>query len=288
MSPSPRFRDSVLLLVAVVALASAVLFIQLSTVPPALLTAWRLTLAGGLLLPLAVWEWKQVRATTGRVPLSLAVLPGLVFAAHLISWVVGARRTPTANASLIANMAPLVLPGLLYILVRERVSRREWLGTGVALLGLVILVSGDVHLSRETAMGDLICFGSMIFLAVYLALARQRSPQFPGFALYIVPLYFCGAMASWGVVGISGQAWWPERSQWPWVLALAVIPTVGGHGLLNYSMKRFRGQVVAVASQTQFVFAGTAAYFLFDAIPSLTFYPACLLALTGTFFVLRR
>ncbi len=287
MTPAPRLRDLLLLCLAVVSLASAVLFIQLSTVPSAVLTAWRLLLAGSMLLPFAWNEWRSHAPARGEIRLTLTLLPGLVFALHLVSWVEGARRTPTANASLIANMAPVVLPVLLYLLVKEKVNRREWWGTGVALLGLLILIGGDVRFSPATARGDLICLGSMMFLSLYLALARQRSRWFPGFALYIAPLYLVGAAVSFLLVAVLGQPWLPAAGQWAWVLALAVIPTVVGHGLLNFSMKRLRGQVVAVASQTQFVFAGTAAYFIFGTVPSLTFYPACLLALAGLALILR-
>lgn len=288
MSASSNIRTSLFLLVAVLCLSSAVLLIQVSTVPPMGLTVWRLLLAGLVLAPFAGREWIRHRAAGRAIPLKLTLLPGLVLAIHLGTWVIGARHTPTANASLIANMAPVVLPGLLFLVAKERVSRREWIGTGMALLGLIILVGGDVHLSMETARGDLMCFGSMLFLALYLALARQRSPQIPGFALYIVPLYLTGAAVCSVVMLFAGEPFLPEPSQWKWVLALAFIPTVFGHGMLNYAMKHLRGQVVAVASQTQFIFAGTAAYFVFGTVPSLAFYPACVLALSGAVFLMRR
>ena len=282
-------RSILFLVLAVLCLSTAVLLIQLSRVPPLGLTAWRLLLAALVLLPLAWREWSHHRLRSRRrIALGLAVLPGLVFAVHLVSWVSGARQTPTANASLIANMTPVVLPGLLYVIAGERVSRREWVGTGMAMVGLLILVSGDFHLSPETALGDLICLGSMLFLALYLALARQRSPRVPGFALYIAPLCLTGAGACFLLMGLTGEPLFPEASQWKWVIALALVPTVMGHGLLNYSMKSFRGQVVAVASQTQFIFAGTAAFFIFGTLPALTFYPACVLAIAGAVIVMRR
>ena len=286
-APVP-LRTYLLLFVAVICLASAVLFIQLSNVPPLGLSMWRLGLAGLILAPLALREWKRHRPNVDQISLRLAVLPGFVFAAHLVSWVIGARQTPTANASLIANMAPIALPGLLYLVAKERVRRTEWIGTGIVLMGLLVLVAGDVHLSAETVKGDLLCVGSMLFLAFYLALGRQRSPQFPGFALYVVPLYLTGSLVCGVLMVATGEPFLPDPGQWKWVLALTFIPTVLGHSLLNYAMKRMRGQVVAVASQTQFIFAGTAAYFIFGAAPALTFYPASVLAIVGTLFILRR
>ena len=288
MAVSVPIRTYFLLFTAVLCLASAVLFIQLSEVPPLGLSMWRLGLSGIILAPLALFEWRRHRPNVDQIPLKLAFLPGLVFAAHLVSWVIGARQTPTANASLIANMAPIALPWLLYAIAKERVRRSEWIGTGIVLVGLLVLVAGDVHLSAETVRGDLICFGAMLFMALYLALARQRSRQFPGFALYVVPLYLSGALACAVLMMIRGESFLPAPGQWKWVLALTLIPTVLGHSLLNYAMKRMRGQVVAVASQTQFIFASTAAYFIFGTAPAPTFYLASVLAIVGTLFILRR
>ncbi|MGY8689201.1 MAG: EamA family transporter, partial [Verrucomicrobiales bacterium] len=106
--------------------------------------------------------------------------------------------------------------------------------------------------------------------------------------LYITPLYLTGGAVCLLVMAVTGEPFLPDPSQWKWVIALTLIPTIIGHGLLNYAMKHTRGQVVAVASQTQFIFAGTAAYFVFGTVPALTFYPSCLLAIVGTGFILLR
>ena len=126
MAASVTIRTYLLLFSAVLCLASAVLFIQISEVPPLGLSMWRLGLAGIVLAPLAFHEYRRHRPNVDHIPLRLAVLPGVVFAAHLVSWVIGARQTPTADASLIAMGLVAVKMGQLeeYIWMK---TQTQWL-----------------------------------------------------------------------------------------------------------------------------------------------------------------
>lgn len=69
---------------------------------------------------------------------------------------------------------------------------------------------------------------------------------------------------------------------------LAVIPTILGHSILNYSLKHFRGQVVSIINGLQFVFAAVMAYLIFAEAPHLVFYPTALLIAIGAWVVMPR
>jgi drug/metabolite transporter (DMT)-like permease len=184
-------------------------------------------------------------------------------------------------------MVPLVTPFLLHALVRERLTKGEFLGTGVAVIGLVVMSIADAHVSMETLIGDLICLLSMLFLAVYVALGR-RNRDFGTIWLYVVPLYW--------VAGLSCMAV-SLRWNWPWqvgtrwdfavLVGLAIVPTITGHSILNWAMKHFRGQIVSLMCLTEFFYAGIMAYFLLDELPDWSFYAAVALILTGAAIALR-
>jgi drug/metabolite transporter (DMT)-like permease len=63
--------------------------------------------------------------------------------------------------------------------------------------------------------------------------------------------------------------------------ALAVVPTVCGHSLLNAAMRRIRGQIVSLCNVSQFVFAGFMGYLLFGEIPRALFYVASAVVVAG-------
>ncbi|HEX6273041.1 MAG TPA: DMT family transporter [Polyangiaceae bacterium] len=276
---------SLLLFVGVFACSTAVIFIKASTVDPVLLSGFRLVAAALLLSPLFVRARRRHAGAFGLASLRRSVVPGLVLAAHFVTWVIGARSTLAANASLIVNMVPLAMPFLLFFVARERIQKLELFATALGLMGVVVLSAGDVR-SGELA-GDLVCFVSMLLFALYLSLGR-RNRDIPSIWLYVVPLYAIAGLTCLvaGAARLPSLFALPAR-EWLLLLALAVVPTVVGHSLLNGAMKHFRGNVVSVCNVGQFVFAGILAWVVFRELPRPEFWPAALFVVTAAVIALR-
>lgn len=266
-----------LLLLGVVAMSTSVIWIKLSAVDPVWLTVLRLVVATVALAPLAVRDWRRHRARLAWSDLREPVLPGLILAAHFVTWILGARLTPAANSGMVVNLAPILLPLLLAPLAGEWLTRRELAATLLAAAGLAVLVVGDLRLSPGHVRGDAICTGSMALFAVYLALGR-RYRKSPTVWLYVVPLYATAAVAALLVAPLWADPtpvdW---RREWPWVLLLGLVPTVVGHTLLNNAMRHFRGQVVGIVNMGQMASAGLLGYAVLGERPAWTLYPAAAL-----------
>ncbi|TWT99891.1 EamA-like transporter family protein [Botrimarina colliarenosi] len=269
------------LLAGCLACSTSVLWIKLSHVDPVLLTGLRLAIAATALAPWAVRDWRRHRAELNWTHLRDSALPGLVLAVHFFSWIYGARLTLATNGSLIVNLTPIATPFLLAALSSERVTRREVIATLLAATGLLILFVTDFRLSAETFYGDVVCLGSMVLFALYLVLGRKFRHH-PTTMLYVTPLYAIAAAASFGVAALVGSPWPTDwRAEAPWVLLLALLPTIIGHSLLNRAMRQMRGQVVAVVNMSQFVFAGMFAWMALGERPHAAFYPAAFLVVAA-------
>lgn len=276
------------MLIAVLAMSSSVIFIKLSKLEIGPLTAGRVWMAALLLLPMMEWQRRKAVRDGAGLPdgwWKLSLLPGMMFAAHLLSWAVGARLTGSANATLAVNTAPLVMPFLLFWIAGERVTKMEVLGTVIAFSGLVVLTVADAGLDAQHLRGDLICVGSMLFLSVYLALGRRVLPRLASPWLYSVPLYVYGGAVAM-LFALNREQWLPlfgETAFFEWfnVLGLAVVPTILGHGLAMAALSVLRGQVVAVMSLGQFLTSGLLAWMIFGETPHGTFYVASFLVVSG-------
>jgi drug/metabolite transporter (DMT)-like permease len=270
-----------LLFLGVLCCSSSVIFIKLSTEHPTILAAFRLLIAAVVLTPVFIknlythrnfYTFKQIRPS---------LLPGIVLGLHFISWNFGARLTLAANASLIVNMVPVIMPAFLYILIKELINRREIIGTVIAMSGIILLGSFDIHLSRSTFLGDFICFIAMILFAYYLSLARKNR-EYPNIWLYLVPVYyiagiFCLTIAFFVQNPIKEYT----TDNILYILGLGIVPTVIGHSIFNYSMQQIRGQVVSIAIVSQFIFAGVMGFFILGEIPHIYFYVAGVLLVGG-------
>jgi drug/metabolite transporter (DMT)-like permease len=261
--------------------------IKLSHEHPFLLAAYRALVAAVVLTPLYVREARHAHPGVTRAALRSSLLPGALLAVHFLSWIVGARLTPAANSSLVINMVPAVMPLLLLMYTRERMTGAEVIGTALSLSGLVVLGWSDFGISGESFRGDIICFASMLFFAWYLALARRNSGK-GSIWLYLVPLYYVSGAVSLtaSLAFVNPLKPYPLREVLL-ILGLGVVPTVIGHSVLNHSMQTMRGQTVALTNLSQVFFAGILAYPLLGEVPAPLFFPALALVVAGAAVVIR-
>ncbi len=263
-------RRQIGLLCGVFASASSVVFIRESEAPPIMLAAYRCLIAALILSPLAYRAWRQTQPRLRDTILATG-WPALVLALHFISWNIGARLTPAANATLIVSLVPLAMPIVLWVMLRERISHRERIATAVASAGLVILAITDFDASPAWLLGDMVCFGSMALMAVYLVYSRKNADG-TSLWLYLVPLYAVSGLLCLAAGALLEGGYWPSSGyQGTQLLAIAVVPMVIGHSILNWGMRVFSGQHVALVNLLQFVFAGLLAYWLYAETPHLSF-----------------
>ncbi len=281
------FRRYLILFGGVLACAAAANLVRASQIEPVRLAAGRLLVAAFALLPLFLRDLRAHRGRFGARDAAASVWPGALLALHFMSWIVAVRMTSIANASLLVNLTPAILPLFSWVLSRERISRGELAGTLLGLAGVALLVASDFRVSRESFLGDLICLLSMVFFSWYFALGRVNRSA-PTVWLYLVPLYFAAALVCLPFALLqpqtSGLDW--TREIWP-LLGLGLIPTVLGHGALNYSVRNMRPQTVSLANLTQFIYAGMMGWAFFGEIPLRDFYIASILLIAGAVVAIR-
>jgi drug/metabolite transporter (DMT)-like permease len=274
-----------LLFLGVYACSTSAIFIRMSATDPFVLTALRLTIASLLLLPVFLSERRRHPGSFTRDHLRRTHAPAVVLAFHLISWTLGARMTVVAQATLIVNLVPIALPFFLLWIAREHINRTEVAGTVLAVAGLVTLSAKDAVSGGGSLAGDMMCLASMLLFALYLALGR-RNRDFGSIWLYVVPVYAQAALVCL-VVALPRLGTFQATSAREWMImcALAVIPTVCGHSLLNAAMRRIRGQIVSLCNVSQFVFASIMGFLLFGEVPRALFYAASAIVVTGVVIV---
>lgn len=280
----PRF---LLLIFGVMCGATAVIMIKASDEHPFLVSSYRLIVAALVLSPFFIRDLKNFGGDYGWRQLLWTLLPAVALAVHFMSWVIGARMTQVANASLIANLTPVAMPFFVWIFFSEKINRYEVFGTVFTLAGLAVLSGSNFQINKTDFTGDLICFGSMLAFAMYLALGRKNGGRLTLW-LYMVPLYFfAGVICFVSALFVINPIKIYTLPNVLYMLGLGVIPTVIGHTTLNYSLKFFRGQVVSVTNLAQPIFAGIMGFIFFGEKPRPILYLAAGLIITGILIVLN-
>ena len=275
-----------IMMLGMITSASAVIFIKLGQIDPVVLSAYRQLLAAFILLPLFIKDLKKQKKAFHLSQIYPSLIPGVFLGFHFISWILGARLVPGAHATLLTTMTPLVMPFVMYFLIRERITLIEGIGSLLSVGGAYYLGARDYKFASEYLMGDLLCFLSMIFLTLYLALAR-RNRKNTGFWFYMIPLYLTGGVICTAIALIRGADFRVQTNgDWISILGLTIICTVAGHSINNFGMRKIRGQLVSLLNLTQTFFAAILCFLIFGEIPPVYFYPAAVLILSGPLLVI--
>lgn len=271
--------ESLMLVLAVAAMASSVIFIRFSRLGPGEISGWRMALGAVCFLPFVRKEhW---RGLSGGAWIR-AVCAGVLLGGHFVTWVMGARATVAANATLLVNLVPLVLPFLLWPLAGEKMRARDWGGTLLGFGGVLVLVGASLG-GGGTWRGDLICLGAMVLLALYMALGRKAASLFPATAPWLVPVFCVASLTSFAYEFLrAGSLRLPPVGEWKWIFFMVIFPTLLGHGLIARALRYWRGQVVGVATGGQFLFAGIYGWFAFGEVPGPWFPLGAALIIAGT------
>lgn len=140
-----------------------------------LLLFWRTLLSGLILLPFALaigprLSWCAVRdqALFGIMSVFL-YLGGFALAIE--------QKVPTGLVALIADLLPLAIAALSQPVLGERLTRRQWLGTAIAVIGVLIVSFDSLSFGTAPVWAYGLTAGSMLIFAVASVLHRRRRTQ---------------------------------------------------------------------------------------------------------------
>ena len=140
-----------------------------------LLLFWRTLLSGLLLLPFALAIGPRISMPAVREQAVFGIMAVFLYLGGFALAI--EQKVPTGPVALISDLLPLAIAALSRPFLGERLTKRQWLGTAIAVVG-VLIVSFD-SLSFGTAPGWAygLTVGSMLIFAVASVLHRRRRTQ---------------------------------------------------------------------------------------------------------------
>jgi drug/metabolite transporter (DMT)-like permease len=266
-------RIYVLLTLGVSSFTLAPILVRLAGDAPGLTIAfWRTVTAAGVLLPVAVGrsrtveEMKKLSVREWGLILAGGVFLGL----HFIAWIESLYHTTVASASVFVTTSPLMLAGLGYVVLGERLSRTTIAAIGLAVGGAIMIGgtdAGTVTLGRGALWGNSLALGAAVLVSVYLLIGRVVRQKVSWLA-YVTPLYTVAALTAVVVALLKGTS----LVGFSWrvygcSVALALGPQVLGHGSFNYALQQVSAAVVGMLALLEPVGASLIAYVLFGEVP---------------------
>ena len=244
-------------------IAFAPIFVRWSEVGPVATAFWRMALALPLLALWASLQPRRAEAPARHTGIAMALLAGLFFAADLAVWHWSIRLTSVANATFLANLAPVAVTLGAWVLLKERAKPVFFVGMALAMTGAALLVQANVGGTGDALLGDALGILTAFFYAGYqLCVKRLRGAQ-PTARIMLVSGAACAAVLL-PLALASGETVLPTTATgWLVVLALAVVCQFGGQSLITYAVAHLPASFASVSLLVQPVAAAALAWLLF-------------------------
>jgi drug/metabolite transporter (DMT)-like permease len=253
-----RVADVVLLLTnAVYATSYVAARVVLDDVGPALLALLRLVIGTAILVPLAMAGGGGGRrlARADRWSLVWMGVLGFAGAFALSHW--GIARSTATNAALLITIEPISLILLSPLFLGERLSRRDGLAAGLALVGAaVVVVNGIPGVTRALVphwRGDVLLLASGVAYASYSLFGRAVLARHPALRVTAWSIVW-GALA---MAPLAGAEWLAGRRP-VWTAAavvgtlyLGIVITALGYLAWNYALERVEAPRAAIFLNVQ-------------------------------------
>lgn len=261
-------RAWVLLGLAVLFVSTGSLFIRMATAAPVTVAFYRIALASLLIAPFTAGAaWHAGRLLKSRQRLLVAT-SGVALALHFATWIASLSYTSVAASVLLVNTAPVFTLAFSWMFLHEAPSGSMLVATLIALLGAVVIAAGDWQGDVLGLRGAALALAGAVTLSAYHVIGRGLRGALP-LRAYVLGVWTIAA-ATLAILCLAlGSPLRPPRTAWPWLVALAVVPTLAGHGLVNGALRVLPAPTVGLFLLGEPLGAALLAYFVLGEVPGL-------------------
>jgi len=277
-----------LLILAVLCVSVGSIFVRLAAAPALAVAFNRIFLASAVVAPFAapslVRAWPAVSARHRLVLLASGISLGV----HFATWIASLSYTSVAASVLLVNTAPLFTLFFSWWFLGERASKAVLIAMAVALTGAALIAAGDWGDGGAASLkGDALAVAGAVTMSLYHVIGRGLRDALP------LPAYVLGvwstAAATLAVLAATAHVpvfGYPPRT-FALFLALAVVPTVIGHGLVNRSLRHIPAPTVGLFLLGEPIAASILAYAVFGENPGALTIAGGVLVLAALALVVR-
>lgn len=259
---------------AIASISTAAILFRLSEAPALVKAFWRLALATAILgaIALARRESRVEIASLALRDWAGLSLVGVVLAVHFASWVASLDLTTVAASVVLVTIHPVIVGLASARLFGERLPGGAWVGVAIAFLGASGVAFSDWLRTPDKfapgpLLGDLLALVGALAAAAYFLAGRGFRKRLSLLA-YVVPVYGACSLALLAMALVRGDEVlrWSAREYGIFV-ALAVVPMILGHTLLNFALKYVTAPVIATTILGEPVGSTILAFVVLDEVP---------------------
>ncbi|PNV81785.1 MAG: EamA/RhaT family transporter [Fervidicoccus sp.] len=231
MNISRRAELLSLFFIAWISISSASVLVILSDVNAFAAAFWRLFISFAILTASAYIHNKKISIRFSLI----TVVSGILLGMHFLLWMESLFLISVALSTTIVVTYPAIILLMEVAFLRERVMTKQIVGMLMAFIGVLLTVRPTFISGMRGIEGIALAGIASFFAGGYFFLGRIARKRGTELSQYVLPTYLTAAF----IVFIAGLLWRVpilpfNLNSWIFLVALAIIPMIGGHTVMNY------------------------------------------------------
>lgn len=191
-----------------------------------------------------------------------SILAGVFLAFHFILWFESLQYTSVASSTVLVTLQPLFAFIGAYLFFQEKLTGKALLSAVLAVVGSFIISWGDFRISGSALWGDILALAACALVTGYLLFGQAIRKRLSLITYtYVVYAISTAVLFIYALMRSDSLGPYPKED-WIYFLLLAIIPTLLGHSLFNWSLKWLSTSTISMAILFEPFGASVLAYWL--------------------------
>jgi drug/metabolite transporter (DMT)-like permease len=265
MQTSNLFKPYLALIIGALSVSTSAILVKWAQAPAAVIAFYRLFFTVLLMTPFFIPYLRELQTISKRDWL-FSTISGVLLAFHFILWFESLNYTSVTSSVVLVTLQPLFAFIGGYVFFKEKLTIGAFLSGMLAIVGSMIISWGDFQISGKALFGDILALLACVMVTGYWLFGQDLRKRLSlmtytyivygvsSLTLLLYVLVFHYPLLSYGKI------------DWLCFILLAIVPTLLGHSLMNWSVKWVSAATISMSILFEPVGAAILAYFLLGEI----------------------
>jgi drug/metabolite transporter (DMT)-like permease len=260
----PKINPYAAVVIGVLSVSTSAIIVKLCNAPSGVIAFYRLFFSVLFMLPIFLKKHIHELKLITKKDLLFSTFAGILLAFHFILWFESLNFTSVASSTVLVTLQPLFAFIGTYIFFKEKLSGKAIVSGLITIAGSVLISWGDFRISGSALYGDFLALIACALITAYLLFGQTVRKRL-SLVTYTFIVYLISSITLFIYTLAVKQPLYPYKlNDWVYFILLAIVPTLLGHTLFNWSLKWISTSIISMAILFEPVGATILAYFLLD------------------------
>lgn len=272
-------KARIALVIGVFCIAVFPILVKLNLTPGVVSAFYRMFFSLILLLPYVLITRKL------KIPdlktTALALLCGVIFGSDIAVWNIAIQGSTATQASLLTNLSPIWVGILALLFLKDKPKTNFWIGTLVAVLGMVLFVGFSVFKNLDFDKAFVFGILSGAIYSFYMLLSKHVLKSMDIISFITITLIASSVYLGILSYAINEPFYGFSNTGWLVLVIQAVVCQLAAWLLISYATKHMRATRVSVSLLAQGILASIFAWLFIGETVTLQMVAGGILLLIG-------